>query len=221
MNAGERQVAPTLDGIRRDHVARYEWAAGLVKGRVIDLACGVGYGTSILAAAGCKTIGFDRSSEAIGYARKHYAGTGAEFTCAEAIQIDKGQADAAVCFETIEHIEDPAPILKNLRAIAPVLLASVPNEDVVPHDARAKYHFRHYTKGQFHALLSATGWCVKEWWGQEGSESEVERDVAGRTILAVCERMELPKEVAPSPVQVAPRQPDLPVPKHVANQHCN
>jgi SAM-dependent methyltransferase len=215
LNDGERQVAPTLDGIRRDHVARYEWAAMLVKGRVIDLACGVGYGTSILAAAGCKAIGFDRNSEAIGYARKHYAATGAEFTCAEAIQIDKGQADAVVCFETIEHIEDPAPVLKNLHGITSQLLVSVPNEDVVPHDGRAKYHFRHYTRGQFHALLIATGWSVKEWWGQESSESEVERDVAGRTIIAVCERIELPKELAASPINVAPAQPDFPVPEHV------
>jgi hypothetical protein len=27
MKPGERQVAPTIDGIRRDHVARYEFAA--------------------------------------------------------------------------------------------------------------------------------------------------------------------------------------------------
>jgi|CXWL01.1.fsa_nt_gi SAM-dependent methyltransferase len=216
MNDGERQVAPTVDGIRCDHVARYEWAAKLVKGRVIDLACGVGYGTAILAAAGCKAIGFDRASEAIGYARKHYAGTGAEFTCAEAIQIDKGKADAVVCFETVEHLEEPAPVLMNLRAIAPLLLVSVPNEDVVPHDGRAKFHFRHYTKGQFHALLSTTGWAVKEWWGQAGIESDVELDVAGRTLIAVCERMEIPQKLAPSPINVAPPQPDRPVPEHVA-----
>lgn len=64
---GERQVAPDVSGIRRDHVARYEFVAGrLVPGsRVLDLACGVGYGAHILAKAGHKVIAVDASPEAI------------------------------------------------------------------------------------------------------------------------------------------------------------
>ena len=76
MKEGERQVAPTLDGIRRDHVARYEFAARVLPtpSRVIDFACGVGYGTRILGDAGHQALGFDVDKEAIAYARKHYAG---------------------------------------------------------------------------------------------------------------------------------------------------
>lgn len=186
---GERQVAPTIEGIRRDHVARYEWAAQRLQGRVIDLACGVGYGTAILAKSGCVALGFDRDPEAIAYARKHYADGGATFKCQEAARVDPGPADAAVCFETIEHLKHPEPVLRKLHELAPRLLASVPNEAVFPHQGRVLFHYRHYTRGQFWALLSACGWKVTEWWGQAGPESEVERNCEGRTLIAVCERL--------------------------------
>jgi hypothetical protein len=51
MKHGERQVSPTIDGIRKDHVERYQFVAKrLAKGsRVVDFSCGVGYGSRILA----------------------------------------------------------------------------------------------------------------------------------------------------------------------------
>jgi len=192
VQAGERQVAPTLAGIRRDHVARYEWAALKLKqpGKVIDVACGVGYGTFVLASCGYWVRGLDLDREALEYARKHYAHHRAEyrqFNAAKPVKLDT--ADAAVCFETIEHLEDPRPLLKALRQAAPVLLASVPNELVFPHRGRVKFHHRHYTPGQFEALLRECGWAVTSWWGQEGPESEVEADRMGRTLIAMAERL--------------------------------
>jgi len=127
MKYGERQVSPTIDGIRRDHVARYKWAAELlpVGSRVVDFACGVGYGTRILGDAGHRAHGFDIDDEALSYARQHYARElAAQFSkCNGNAPGDIGEADAAVCFETIEHIEDPRPLLKALRESAPMLTA--------------------------------------------------------------------------------------------------
>ncbi len=198
MRDGERQVSPTLDGIRRDHVARYEWAASVIpKGsRVVDFACGVGYGTRILADAGNDVCGYDRDREALAYAAEHYiSGMATDFRVADGNAPDGlREAEAAVCFETIEHIEDPRPLLKALRVSAPMLIASVPNEDVMPYEFEPgkvyAYHFRHYTKGEFEALLRECGWRAKEWHGQEGPESEVVANVNGRTLIAVCERCE-------------------------------
>lgn len=195
MQEGERQVASTVDGIRRDHVARYEWAAGVIpkESRVIDFACGVGYGAWVLANAGHRVIGFDRDKEALEYACKHYAH--------ERVVLFEGDGNnplsvegqgAAICFETIEHIKDPRPLLKALRASAPVLIASVPNEDVMPWQIAqgvvTAFHFRHYTKAEFNALLQECGWRVTTWHGQAGPESEVEPEINGRTLIAVCER---------------------------------
>lgn len=196
MQAGERQVAETIDGIRRDHVARYEWVAKQLPAGswVIDLACGIGYGASILAAAGHIAHGFDIDREAIEYGQKHYEHPRMSLGCADGNNPPAtfGEYDAAVSFETIEHLEDPRPLLRALRASAPVLFASVPNEDVMPwrraDGATTAFHYRHYTKAQFKALLEECGWCVTGWHGQEGPYSEVEAHNTGRTLIAIAQR---------------------------------
>lgn len=198
LNSGERQVSPTIENIRRDHVARYDWAAKQTKGSVIDFACGIGYGSNILAQSGHDVIGCDIDRDALDYAEKHYGHERTNFR-----QVNGNNppilpdADMAISFETIEHIEDPRPLLKALRC-APKLIASVPNEDVMPwrrdDGATTAFHFRHYTKAEFADLLAECGWHPVEWHGQLGTESEVEPNVHGRTLIAVCERVEIPAE---------------------------
>jgi SAM-dependent methyltransferase len=188
----ERQTAPTLDGIRFDHVARYRWATRRLElhSRVVDFACGVGYGSKILHDAGHEVFGYDRSSDAIEYARRFYPGPTYEVavdTC------PTGTVDAAVCFETLEHVPAPTALLRSFAAAgAELLLASVPNEDVIQFDdGRAwPFHLRHYTRAEFRQLLTSTGWGITALWGQLGRESDVE---AGwhqpwRTLVAVARR---------------------------------
>lgn len=219
MREGERQVAPTLDGIRRDHVARYEWAARVIgePQSVVDFACGIGYGTAVLADAGHMVLGFDIDAEAIAYGNAHYRRPTATLAVADADASDVAladvKADYAVSFETIEHLENPRPFLKGLRKHCRKLLASVPNEDEFPYIGYA-FHFRHYTKQQFEDLLNECGWHVRAWHGQEGPESEVEPGAKGRTIIAACVR----GEAAEPKKQQKPEEQRMPhgVPKHVA-----
>lgn len=201
MKEGERQVSPTLDGIRRDHVARYEFVANIIgQGKkVIDFACGIGYGTKIIADAGNEVTGFDIDGEALVYANNHYSSENTFFKQANGqCPGDVGQYDVAISFETIEHIEDPRPLLKALHGAAPELICSVPNESVMPwmreDGSTTAFHFRHYTKNEFAELLISCGWNPVKWYGQEGPESEVEPNVHGRTIIAICERTEMPEE---------------------------
>ena len=233
---GERQVAPTIDGIRKDHAERYKWAAQYLPAgsRVLDLACGVGYGASILAEAGHTVIAVDRSQEAIDYARMHYARAGVTFMCSTAELFDPRQNpvmnsfDAIVSFETIEHLRHPEPILEKWRDLAPLLIASVPNEAVFPHGGRIKHHFRHYRPFEFKELLENAGFEIETWCGQTDTESSVAPDnFGGRTLIAVARRreanvIEFPEQLTTSvPVSEvafgeastpAPR----PVPKHVS-----
>lgn len=196
MKDGERQVAPTLEGIRRDHVARYEWAARKLDGgsRVIDFACGVGYGAKVLADAGHRVLAADCDAEALEYGGRHYGHERVTHYQQDATKpfwppITSPPYDAAVCFETIEHVEDPRGFLRELNRLAPALIASVPNEDVFPFGQGMLFHHRHYTPDDFQRLLNECGWEVLEWWGQEAEESEVVENLAGRTLIAKARRV--------------------------------
>jgi SAM-dependent methyltransferase len=189
LESGERQVSPTVEGVRRDHVARYEWASRRLceDDTVVDVCCGIGYGTNLLSKHTKHAVGLDRNAEAISYAQKHYAFLNGGFICRDVSDATFAETDVTVCFEAIEHIEDPRQMLKAFNS--KVLLASVPNEDVFP-CKNILFHHRHYTKQEFYELLAECGWGVHHWYGQEGAESEVEPNVKGRTLIAVCERLD-------------------------------
>lgn len=182
MRPGERQVSPTLDGIRADHQNRYKWAIKHTIGRVTDLACGVGYGSVILAEAGIKVRALDIDAEAIAYAKQHYSHPLINYHCADIFQAGPYLSDTTIAFECIEHVEKPIDFLKQIEGN---LLASVPNESVFPYKNYA-YHFRHYTKQEFKELLNEAGFRVESWWGQAGPKSDVVENLEGRTIIAKC-----------------------------------
>jgi SAM-dependent methyltransferase len=187
---GERQYGASLKQIRRDHVARYEWVTKKLQGKkkIIDAACGCGYGTNLLAKAGHTVTGIDIDEYAIEYARENWAHDGATFEIGDISSHEFPNTDVAIAFEVIEHIKEPRPMLRALRQSSKVLFASVPNEDAYPWNETIAFHERHYTKGQLKALLNECGWQVLEWYGQEGPESEVEPNISGRTVIARCEQ---------------------------------
>jgi SAM-dependent methyltransferase len=209
--SGERQVSETLDGIRADHRARYEWAAErLAMKHVVDAACGVGYGAKILAGAGCQVRAFDRSGDAVEFARTHYnhdQRISYAVGALEDVEFPKSY-DAVICFEALEHTDKPDQVLKNFRGMAPWLYVSVPNEDVFRYTGQ-EHHFRHYSAGQLETLLNRNGWEVREWWGQEGPESPVSERTNGRTLVAVCERVEVAEggtaRHLPPPIKTVPQ----------------
>lgn len=221
MNDGERQVAPTLSGIRHDHVARYTWAARDLGPRprdVLDVACGIGYGSFVLANHGHKVHGLDRDAEAIAYGGNFYRHERVSLRCADIDALagyDTGGFDAAVCFEAIEHIENPVPMLREIARLTGVLYASVPNEKVFPYRGY-KYHFRHYTREQFRDLLAEAGWRVTAWFGQAGPDSDVVPAIEGRTLVVRAERSTVDAARLPPPFEDRPWEVgagDVPMPE--------
>lgn len=195
MKFGERQVSPTRDGIRRDHVARYEFAVrmlGPTPQRVLDVACGVGYGTQLLAQAGHPSTGLDIDADAITYARLHYDHDLARYVLADMNDMPQHVVlghDVALAFECIEHVKEPERMLRKLRECGVKrLIASVPNEDEFRYTGNILFHERHYTRKEFAELLESCGWKPTSWHGQEGPISEVTDKARGRTLVAVCER---------------------------------
>jgi len=124
--------------IEAEHVARYRWIAGQAKGRrVLDAGCGTAYGTEILAAAGAsEVVGLDRAADVL----DAIAGRMPEQVRLEAgdlldLPLEDGRFDLVVCFEVLEHLEDPERGLDELKRVLSedgLLAVSSPNRRVFP-----------------------------------------------------------------------------------------
>jgi SAM-dependent methyltransferase len=137
----------------RLHVERYEFAKkNLVPGAVLDLACGVGYGTALLAGSSSvrQATGVDISAEAVGYATKHYGSERAVFCCSPALEFKpQGGFDNVVSLETIEHVDDPHLFFAHLVLLLKTggrLIASVP---VTPSVDANPHHKSNFTAKKF------------------------------------------------------------------------
>jgi ubiquinone/menaquinone biosynthesis C-methylase UbiE len=115
------------------HEHRYRWAREFAKGRVLDIACGVGYGSAILRQNErvTKYVGMDCSEEALAEARTVYAADGVLFAKgdANALPFPDGAFDTVVSLETIEHLSQPEAAVKEFaRILSPIgcLVGSVP-----------------------------------------------------------------------------------------------
>jgi 2-polyprenyl-3-methyl-5-hydroxy-6-metoxy-1,4-benzoquinol methylase len=159
-------VLETDDEVAREtldlHLERYEFAARhATPGRSLDIACGVGYGTRLLAdrcPALQEVIGVDISADAIEYARGRYADERATFTLQSAMEFeDRAGFDTIVSLETIEHLPDPfgfvANVLPQLRP-AGTFVASVPttmSTDANPH------HLHDFSEASFRRMVAPYG----------------------------------------------------------------
>ncbi len=146
------------DYLSIEHVERYRFAARrLAAGqRVLDIACGAGYGTAMLAARGCHVTGADCDERAVAIARSGFPS--GDFECADALALPFADEtfDAVVTFETIEHVLDGARFLRELRRVlrrGGTLICSTPN---VAYTAHPACHVREYEPAGFFALMEAS-----------------------------------------------------------------
>ena len=133
---GERYVPGTAGEIAHEHWHRYVFARSFVAGRrVLDVACGEGYGSALLGAAAMQVTGVDIDPHTLAHARATYADRGnVAFVegSAAALPVADASIDVVVSFETIEHLEEsdqPRMLAEFDRVLAPegVLILSSPN----------------------------------------------------------------------------------------------
>jgi SAM-dependent methyltransferase len=157
---GERFVPEIHRGgsIEAEHEARYRWAAQLARGRaVLDAGCGVGWGSVVLSDAGATSVtGVDINPDALASARERAGDRDAEFQQADlqALPFDDEAFDLVVCFEAIEHVDDPSRALDGLaRVLSPggQLVISSPNRGVYP--ACNPHHVHEYASDELEAAL--------------------------------------------------------------------
>jgi SAM-dependent methyltransferase len=193
---GERFVPGTAGEIWYEHWHRYLFAAPLATGRrALDVACGEGYGSALLARSAAHVTGIDIAAEAIAHARARYrARPNLEFRqgdCA-ALPLTEASFDVVVSFETIEHVAaQQAFVAEVRRVLAPggLFVLSCPNK-VEYADKRGlvnAFHIRELYRDELAALL-APHFPHMTWYGQRPGFFSVvwpEADAAAAEIFEV------------------------------------
>ena len=197
----ERQVSPKIDGIRPDHVGRYKFVLDYVPdgGSVADAACGVGYGSFIIANdhKANRVYGFDIDGGAIAYAHLHYNNNKIIYRKADLAKSPFSGCifDMVVSFETIEHLKNTERFLNTVfKALntGSLFICSTPNEAKLPlKEMGNKYHYRHYTPSEFEELLLKAGFIIEGRFSQSNRYSEdVQHGWDGLYNIAVCRKSE-------------------------------
>jgi 2-polyprenyl-3-methyl-5-hydroxy-6-metoxy-1,4-benzoquinol methylase len=115
----ERALDGRLEGIMSDHQTRYQWAASqLHSGKVLDLGCGTGYGSTFFKSP-VQYLGLDADAESIEWARAHYSMPNILFRNGSAAPLDlpSSSVDAIVCFEVLEHVENQRIMVDEMRRV--------------------------------------------------------------------------------------------------------
>jgi SAM-dependent methyltransferase len=164
---GERTLpdVPAENYWYRRHLAVYEWIAARAAGAVVlDMACGEGYGSDVLARSAARVVGVDGNPEAHEHARLRYTGTNLSFEWGAVETYGEPESfDAVVFLQTIEHVIDPPAVLAHFRRIlrpGGVAYVSTPNVLKLAPAGRAKsdnpWHLREYKASEFGELCRGT-----------------------------------------------------------------
>ena len=160
---GERTLpdVPAENYWYRRHLAVYEWIGARVIGaRVIDMACGEGYGSEVLSRSAASVVGVDANPDAHDHARLRYTRQNLRFE--RGMVENHGEAgahDAVVFLQTIEHVQDPVGVLRHFRSLlAPrgAVYVSTPNLLTLAPPGAAKsdnpWHIKEYRAAEFEHL---------------------------------------------------------------------
>jgi len=150
--------------LRDEHIHRYQLAARVARGFVVDCACGIGYASELIAdqAEVEAYLGIDPSFDAIEYAVDNYSGDRVrfEYGTLEKNSCGHSSIDTFLMFETLEHTTNPKDALKNIRDCLKqdgLLIGSVPSAE---YEALCEstygpnpFHLQRFTKEQIAEIL--------------------------------------------------------------------
>jgi len=222
---GER-VVPGIsetEALYQFHWARYSFAVALVDGgRVLDLGCGAGYGTHLLADSdpGAHVYGMDIAPEAVAYAANHYQLSNLRYVRGNALcpPFQEGSFDVIVSFEVLEHVDEARCLLQSAKRLLKQggsLVVSTPNREVYSKGCTQPwnpYHVREYSLAEFRAMLGDYFPCVHVygqshtvgsliWQDDLLADVSLRRDMVADQpmseatfLIAVCSAAELPSQ---------------------------
>ena len=158
---GERYTPECPREMLYEHFARYAMALEFVAGkRVLDCACGEGYGSNLLAERALSVLGLDCSVTAVEHARGRYRRSNLCFDVADATALTIDSCvDVVVSFETLEHLAAQDAMLAGFkRALTAdgLLLLSSPdklNYSDIP-GYNNEFHVKELYRSELEALLA-------------------------------------------------------------------
>jgi 2-polyprenyl-3-methyl-5-hydroxy-6-metoxy-1,4-benzoquinol methylase len=160
---GERLVTSVEDETAKEHLHRYMLAMKHCQGLVVvDIACGEGYGSAFLASVACTVMGVDIDAEAVKFASKKYKKSNLEYKVGNcsSIPVNSGSVDVVVSFETLEHHDQHAEMLLEVkRVLKPdgLLIVSSPDKTYYSDQRNFKnaFHVKELTNQQFEELIKS------------------------------------------------------------------
>ena len=160
---GERTLpdVPAENYWYRRHVAVYRAIAERCRGLdVVDMACGEGYGTDVLASRAVNVTGVDANPEAHEHARLKYSRPGVRFV-RDLVEWYSEPCDAVVFLQTIEHVRNPQEVLEHMRSMlrpGGTAYVSTPNVKTLAPPGADKsgnpWHVKEYTAAEFRELCA-------------------------------------------------------------------
>jgi 2-polyprenyl-3-methyl-5-hydroxy-6-metoxy-1,4-benzoquinol methylase len=150
------------------HCDRYRFAGQNIEpGRVLDIACGTGYGAYLLASefgnSLSEIVAVDISGESISYARQRYGLPKIKYMEHDAFSFyDENKFNSIITLETIEHLPNPAAFISRLYDLllpGGVLIASAP---VTPSTDINPYHINDFSEKSFRNLFAPYSFTQKD-----------------------------------------------------------
>ncbi|MDM0017558.1 class I SAM-dependent methyltransferase [Variovorax saccharolyticus] len=158
------EAMPYASMLAAEHLSRYALVKHLCADRrVLDIACGEGYGSALMSQWGAKEVcGVDVSEEAIANATGFFGGAGINFVTFDAsncasLRESLGTFDLIVSFETIEHVHDVDKMLRGFKALLAddgAIVISCPNDDAVIPGAPNEFHLKAYSFDDFRKTVT-------------------------------------------------------------------